>query len=217
MRELKFVNWSDFVGFKGEFEEYIKFIAKNFAYDDMDNVIVDMFDYFYSGKGGDYTNPLLTQHARNHEDSERYINETTAIINEYIETHNGDIKSLKYNENNRDFSYLVSNMKDKVDSPTFDEIFDGLGICVDCTYGNQFEITSYKIEGNSYEYTIKYTIYDIFGLDENDVEGEDRLVKFGMLAMFRYWYILQHYDKYDGDYKPFITYVEFEETVGGNF
>ncbi len=216
LRELKFVNWSDFIQTKGVFEEYIKIMAKYFAYDDMDNVIVDMFDYFYSGKGGDYTNPLLTHHARNHEDSERYINETTAIINEYIETHNGDIKSLKYNEHTRDSSYIVSNMKEKVNPPTFEDKFGGLGICVDGTYGNQFEITSYKVEGNSYEYTIKYTIYDIFGLDENDVEGEGRLVKFGILAMFRNWYILQHYDEYDGEYKPFITYIEFEETVGGN-
>jgi hypothetical protein len=50
-------------------------------------------------------------------------------------------------------------MKEKVNPPTFEDKFGGLGICVDGTYGNQFEITSYKVEGNSYEYTIKHTIY----------------------------------------------------------
>lgn len=215
LRSMKWINWADFLGFRNSFEEYIKFVAKFFAWDDMDDVIVDMFDYFYSGKGGDYTNSVLTQHARNHADSDRYINETTAIINEYIESHNGDIRGLKYYANSRDSSYLVSNMKGKVDPPTFDEIWKGLGICVDGTYGNQFEITSYKVENNNYKYTIKYTIYDIFGLDENDIEGDGRLIEFGILQMFRYWYILQHYDKYDGDYKPFITYIVFEETVSG--
>ena len=215
LRELKFINWTDFIGFKNEFEEYIKLISKSFALDDMDNVIVDMFEYFFSGKGGKYSNSVLTQHARSHESSQYYIDETTAIINEYIESNNGDIKGLKYYGNNRDSSYLVSNMKNKVNPQTYYEIFGGLGICVDGTYGNQLEITSFKVENNNYEYTIRYTIYDIFGLDENDIEGEGRLIKFGILSMFRYWYILQHYDKYDGDYKPFITYIEFEETISG--
>ena len=97
----------------------------------------------------------------------------------------------------------------------YEDKFGGLGICVDGTYGNQNEITSYSFDGKNYEYTIKYTIYDVFGLDKNDISDPNRLMQFGILHLFRYWYILQHYDKYNGDYKPFITYISFEETMKG--
>ena len=215
LRKLKYINWSDFIGFRNDFEEYIKCVAKCFAWDDMDDVVVDMFDYFFSGKGGNYSNVILTSHAQNHPSSINYKESTIKLINEYIKAHNGDIRGLKYYVFNRDSSYMVSEMiQNEISPPTYEDKFGGLGICVDGTYGNQIEITSYKIENNNYEYKIRYTIYDIFGLDDNDIEGDER-ISFGLLAMFRYWYILQHYDKYDGDYKPFITYIVFEETISG--
>ena len=63
-------------------------------------------------------------------------------------------------------------------------------------------------------YTIKYTIYDIFGLDEKDMESKGRF-DFDRIKGFRCWYILQHLDSYAGKYQPFITYMQFEETVKG--
>ena len=38
---------------------------------------------------------------------------------------------------------------------------------------------------------------------------------FGILFGFRSWYILQHWDKYDGDIQPFVTYMEFDKTIEG--
>ena len=187
-----------------------------FSSGEMVNVAQDMVDCFLSGNGGTYSNEILTQKAKNQEDSERYIDETTKIINDWIKDNNGNISGLEYNASNRSSSVMVSNMTNNVKPPTYEDKFSGLGICVDGTYGNQFEITSYKFDGVNYEYTIKYTIYDIFGLDENDISNEDRLMDFGIFAGFRAWYILQHYDEYGGNYKPFITYIEFEETIQEN-
>ena len=60
-------------------------------------------------------------------------------------------------------------------------------------------------------------MYDIFGLNEEDLT--DSAAKFapsfGTLFAFRAWYILQHWDKYEGDYKPFITYIEFDKEIEG--
>ena len=215
LRSMKWINWTDFTQTKSIIKTYVKIIANDFSMGDMDNVVEDMFDHFFSGAGGTYSNDVLTNEARNHEDSNRYIHETTEIINKWIRNHNGDISALKYDANNRNSSVMVSNMKNNIAPPTYEDKFGGLGICVDGTYGNQFEITSYKCDGINYEYTIKYTIYDIFGLDTEDISNPDRLIQFGTLQMFRSWYILQHWDKYDGNYKPFITYIEFEETISG--
>ncbi len=44
----------------------------------------------------------------------------------------------------------------------------------------------------------------------------DEKLDYGFLFGFRSWYILQHYDEYGGKNKPFITYMEFEETIRGS-
>lgn len=52
-------------------------------------------------------------------------------------------------------------------------------------------------------------LYDHFGLDQPDVEKI-----YVELAGFRAWFVLQHYDSFNGKYKPFINifddYVYFE-------
>ena len=85
--------------------------------------------------------------------------------------------------------------------------------------GNEIEISSYKFDGINYEYTLKFTMYDIYGLDSADIEENkyvDNVSGFGILAGFRSWYILQHCNLYGGDYQPFITYASFKKTVKGN-
>lgn len=205
---MKWINWSDFSS-----EDILilrwRNLASFFSYGDMATVSQDMIDNFVCGNGGKYSNETLTKEARTHESSIEYIKQTTDIINTWIVEHDGDIIE------NRDSTVMVSNMKGNVDPPTYDDVFGGLGICVDGTYGNQFEITAYKFDGKNYEYTIKYTIFDIFGLDSDDIANSDRLMQFGILLGFRSWYILQHYNEYNGEYKPFITTIEFEETISG--
>ena len=100
--------------------------------------------------------------------------------------------------------------------PVYSDKFSGLGICVDCLYGNEIEISSYKFDGTNYEYTLKFTMYDIYGLDSADIEENkyvDNVSGFGILAGFRSWYILQHCNLYGGDYQPFITYASLKKQL----
>lgn len=65
---------------------------------------------------------------------------------------------------------------------------------------------------NSFEYTLHFTMYDIFGLDGDDLTRKAVLfMEYGDFRGISDWYILQHYDKYKGKYVPFITYIEFNE------
>ena len=78
-------------------------------------------------------------------------------------------------------------------------------------YGVQIEISSYNDKTG--EYTIRYTYYDIFGLDKEDIEKDgllSRKVPFGKIRGFAEWYVLQHCNDFS-DYKPFLTYMKFEE------
>lgn len=59
---------------------------------------------------------------------------------------------------------------------------------------------------------MRVRLYDHFGLDQPDVEK-----KFGYLAGFRAWFVLQHYNEYEGKYKPFTSVMEIDVPFEGEF
>ncbi len=78
-------------------------------------------------------------------------------------------------------------------------------------------MTSYSFDGQHYEYTLRFTLYDIYGLDSKDIEELKAVggkVGYGILPGFRGWYILQHCNFYQGN-QPFITYMVFEKPIPG--
>ena len=221
LRDMKYINWSDFMGV--ETYDYVyswKSLVKLTSTGDMQDVALDMVNHFMEGTASDYWNTTLTKTMEEHGSSTEYMSSVTEIINLYIESHNGDISGLVYDESERKNSPLVSAMiENKVYAPVYSDKFSGLGICVDGLYGNEIELTSYKFNGKEYEYTLKFTLYDIYGLDSSDIEEKkavENVLGFGILAGFRSWYILQHCNLYGGDYQPFITYASFEKTVQGS-
>ena len=216
---MKYINWTDFFGL--EVNDYVyswKSLVKMASTGDMQDVALDMVNHFMDGTATDYWNLVLTKNIEEHSSSKKYISQISHIINGYIENNDGDISGLVYNENNRENSYMVSKMKNVVDEPVYDDAFSGLGICVDGLYGNEIELISYYFDGTNYEYTLKFTLYDIYGLDSADIEANKmvkKIVGFGLVGGFRSWYILQHCNLYGGDYQPYITYSSFEKTIRG--
>ena len=84
-------------------------------------------------------------------------------------------------------------------------MINGLGLSVDDLYGNKIEVTSFKKDGDSYEYTLHYTLYDIYGM------GELSEKPFTMSLGYNARYVMQHYDAFDGENVPYITYMEFDK------
>lgn len=219
LRDMKKIDWSDFIGNNIEKQHLsdMKILMKNFSSGDMQNVALDMVDNFASGTGADYRNDILDSEVKKHHNTRSYVDGIKSIIDNYINEHNGDISGLIYTKERRENgnSIMVNKMvENKVYQPVYDDIFSGLGITVDALYGNQVEITSYHYDSNSnsFEYTLQFTMYDIFGLDSADLTRKAVLfMKYGDFRGFPDWYILQHYDEYKGKYVPFITYIEFTE------
>ncbi|MBP3326470.1 MAG: DUF3289 family protein [Coprococcus sp.] len=86
-----------------------------------------------------------------------------------------------------------------------------------CLYGNRFEIFGYKFNGKNNEYILRFTVYDIFGLDEADIIDTGFIfIKFGKIQEFQSWYIRQHCNLYRGDYQPYFSYMTFERTIKGS-
>ena len=60
---------------------------------------------------------------------------------------------------------------------------------------------------------MKITIEDEFGLGLDDINNEKF---FGNFEEFRAWFMLQHYEGFNGAYKPFKTVIELEYPFEGS-
>jgi uncharacterized protein (TIGR03034 family) len=115
---------------------------------------------------------------------------------------------------NKKTSNIYNYVQDEAIYPnysTFDDQINGLTITVHDTWGNTVEVKDYSLNNGHFEGTLKFNIYDHFGLDEGDLVWY--LVP---LAGFRSWFTLQHYDKYNGLYKPFVTNIDIEIPFEGD-
>lgn len=186
--------------------------AKFFAKGELEDVILDMIDHFMDGSGTPYSHASLTKSAFAHNNTVTYIEKTKKIFDQLIKDYINNLQSLGYSFDNREKSPMVDSMrKNKVEPVHFNTIgdtFDGLRICVNDVWGNTIEITSLTVNDDSYTCTLHYTLYDHFGLDKNDVQSYN-------YALFRAWYILQHYSEFNGRYKPFLTIMESDVTFEG--
>ena len=141
-----------------------------------------MIDHFMDGTGSTYSNSVLTQKAYEHNSTQEYIKNVEEQLETLLNTYNGDISEFAYTANNRESNPLIIALKaNNVYQPVYNTASDkinGLTICIDGLWGNKIDVSSYNISGNSYSYTLHYTLYDHFGLDQADVE------KYGPLAGF---------------------------------
>jgi uncharacterized protein (TIGR03034 family) len=215
LRALDWVSWADFVGYTPAHHraDWELMCTTLFSTGELQTVILDMIDHFMDGSGTSYSNSVLTQKAYEHDSTQNYIENVKRAIETLLNAYDGDIGALAYTTSTRDSNPLVMALKaDNIYQPVYNtdsDIINGLTICVDGLWGNKIEVSSYSISGNSYSYTLHYTLYDHFGLDQPDVE------KYGPLTGFRSWYVLQHYSEYDSAYMPFLTIIEFDVIVSG--
>ena len=113
--------------------------------------------------------------------------------------------------------------KKSLDFSDKSDYWEGLGISIHNVWANDISIKDYSFDGKNYQGTLKYTLYDHFGLNELDIDYSKTLIdKFGVqiyakdLTLFRSWYLLQHNENYNGEYKPFVTVIEFERPFSGS-
>ncbi len=179
----------------------------------MRTVANGMFDHFFSGTGTDYRNSTLTNTAVAHSSTQTFINSTKQHIVNYLRANSGNPFGALANTS-------LKNSLNGVARPVYNTSSDktnGLTICVNDTWGNYIEIKNYTFNGTSFSGTLRYTIYDHFGLNDTDVTGAYGGLSwiFGYTAQFSAWFVLQHYTECNRQYKPFITYIETEVSFSG--
>lgn len=237
LRDMKYISSKDFehrdvLDYKLSWKTMAMLLSRG----DMDTVAWDMINHFMEGNGSDYTNEILTREIVSHQNTQTYVNEIYPIIDAYISAYKGDISGLKFREDVvRDTNVLIAGVTDAngklicpgmkqngnivIEEPKFntsDDYLSGLGVCVDSLTGNRIEITSFSFNEFSYDCTLRFTLYDIYGLDSTDIENTVKyVVPVGAVQGFRSWYIHQHYNLYGGAYQPYFSYVTFEKSFEG--
>ena len=202
--KMKWINWSDLTGTTKE--EHInawKQLARATSTGEMQSVVLDMIDHFVEGSGDVYSNDILTEKIKNHKETKRFINDFIECFREYLIEHNGDYSTI--------FSdgILKGKLRDKdvlLTKYNYEgiDMLTGLEMAVHNWTESDVEVISYQIKDGKCYGTLKFTFVDNFGLDQEDIN------KYGAVYGFRSWYILQHYEKYKGQCKPFRTVVQIK-------
>lgn len=172
----------------------------------MKDVYMEMVHKFYVGSGGMYSNPTLTDRVYNHRNTQKFISEINAIIDQHIK------ESPQRFPDNETFINEING----VSRPAYNDeadLVNGLTICLNDTWGYYLTVTEFYTTETSYSIKIKFYIYDHFGLDDPDISGdnENRL----LISLFPAWYVLQHYTGCNNAHQPFITEIVFEKSFSG--
>ncbi|WP_045520543.1 DUF3289 family protein [Neobacillus niacini] len=190
------------------FDEFETMSTSLFSTGEMEDVVLDMIDHFEEGTGTPYSNQTLTKKAREHETTKAYVDYVKNALVDELKKNGGNLGALRFDKSTKATNTFYQNIQDNASYPTFSSWGDrigGLTITVNDTWGNTISVKDFSVENNHFEGVMHVRLYDHFGLDQPDVEK-----MYVNLAGFRSWFVLQHYEDYDGEYKPFVSLMEMD-------
>ena len=182
-------------------------VADLFSTGELETVALKMVDRFSRNRGGEFSDPVLTQEVTRHPSTVSFCKQVDINIQERLRQNKGDIGKL---ENS---TIPKPDARDIYKHPTFSTLRDtfagGLTICINDTWAYEIFVTNF-IWNSELEYTVSYKVvlYDHFGLDIPDL----RVKSYYALPGFRAWFVLQHFR----NFRPFVTRVAFDKTLTGN-
>lgn len=177
----------------------------------------DMINHFADGTGSIYKDSRLTKTIIDDKNSKKYVNDVADVIKRYYSVHYEDLSGLVYDPNNRK-NELITYIKNSAG----EYVADGMQsqqedliiklpnmkqhrenkLLIHSLTDVQIELVSYDVAKG--KFTMRVTYYDIFGVDAHDIEEHSQ-------AMFKAWYVLQHYNVWKGEYVPYVDVISQEK------
>ena len=185
------------------FAAFRRMATELFAMSSLEANIERMIDKFERNEGGSYSDPALTRAARAHPRTYAFMKEFEGKLHAAIARHSGDANKIRYDNDISMAARILFN--------EWGDILGGLTIATNDIWAWRVEIIEYRLTSADYVGKYKITLFDHFGLDEPDVDPSKR---YGNLAGFRAWFILQHLQRFA--YQPFLTVIEIEEPFCGS-
>lgn len=155
-----------------------------------------------------YTSEDLSKMVYTDVNVQNYINFVKEEFDIHYKECDGDFIATKRSMHE---SIKNSGEDDKIAFSGKDYLFNGMTLSINGLWGNNIQVLDFQSDGNHYSGTLRFTLYDHFGLDQPDVENP----KYVALAGFRAWFVLQHYDKFGGKYQPYINIFEYDVPISG--
>lgn len=216
-------------------EMILNFFNSYISYDEtfMD-ILAEMVNHVLAGTGDDFSDERLTNAVIEHPKTRKYTNAVADLVNDLIVDSRGDISKLYYDEDlwihptERAQQTVVAAMKEKLnlgDVSLYLPLYShnngvpGLTLAIDGWLGDRIEIVRYETDEETYSAVLRITFYDHFGLDTSDLSDKKYgSLTAGMVAGFRQWFIIQHWDELEATVqpKPFVTVVSIDIPIGGN-
>lgn len=176
----------------------------------------DMINHFADGTGSIYKDSRLTKTIIDDKNSKKYVNDVADVIKRYYSVHYEDLSGLVYDPNNRK-NELITYIKNSAGEYVADGMQSQEDLIIKLPNMKQHmenkllmhSLTDVQIELVSYDvakgkFTMRVTYYDIFGVDAHDIEEHSQ-------AMFKAWYVLQHYNVWKGEYVPYVDVISQEK------
>ena len=154
-----------------------------------------------------YSDTILTNRVRKDVQMDAYINDVKEIIISKLKAYNGDLSAISVTGPSKG---VVS---DEINSSLMLPVLElgesvALTLAIHDFQGHNITVENFVCNGNSFSGTIKFHFYDHFGLDYDDYQWAPG---------FCDWYTLQHYDRFNGKYCPFITIVDMSCDFSGTY
>lgn len=203
------ISEKDFIEDVEELEKGWKSLVKLGSIGKMQPVLLDMVDHFMEGSGDDYSNDILTETVSNHKVTKKFMTGFSNVFNDFISKTNGDIGSFANSQDFKDALRADGLILSQYAYEGLDAI-KGLGLAIHGWSVGEVNVKSFDIQPDgTYTGKLEFNFIDDFGLDSDDIKD------FHGLDGFNYWFILQHYDKFEGKYKPFRTIVTIDYPISG--
>lgn len=189
---------------------------------DADEMIEDLIDKFIYGtdetieiktKDGIvevpvYTNEALYSKVQQDEQVQEYFDFVKSEFVKQLQKSNGDLTQARNNMQNIVENSSKHKIKFARDKSNY--LSNGMTISINDLWGSNVSIIDYSYNDGEFSGVLRFSLYDHFGLDQPDVEKI-----YVNLAGFRAWFVLQHFNLYNGEYEPFINLMEYEVPFSG--
>lgn len=201
IRQCPSISYSDVLKPELSHKLDMKLLANLTSSGKMRKVALEMVDHFFDGTGTDYSNDILTKEVSEHPQTQKFMSDFTKALKYCLSEARGDITTIIDNDTLRKRLIQTGVLLSEY-SYDYDDLFSGLMFTIHGWTEASVDLTSFELQDTGvYSGNLQFTFIDNFGLNTPDME------KYGFFEPFRSWFVLQHFEKYKGKYKPFKTYV----------
>lgn len=156
-------------------------------------LLTALIGHFKDSTGTPFSNAYMDQKLKEHPSFHTFVYQKGEGVLDNL------IKQLRKILGNINKIYILQKgeiISDRTKFNTLKDKLNGMTLAVDDTSAYEVYVDDYKLTApNTFNCNLRIIVYDNYGLDAADI------AKYGTIAGFRAWYVLQHVR----GYKPFLT------------